>query len=101
MKNTLIETESNNNTLVIDEVSTIDNIAYDTRVILFNDEIHTFDEVAEQIMKAINCPVDRAMDLTNQVHSNGKAAIYNGDLSQCLKVSSVLQEINLHTQIEC
>ncbi len=70
------------------------------KVILFNDEIHTFDEVIGQIIKAIRCGTDRAMALTWEVHNRGKAVIYEGDMPECIRVSEVLEEIGLHTQIE-
>ncbi len=69
-------------------------------VILFNDEIHTFDEVIEQLIKALRCNTTKAEALTWEVHNSGKAAVYKGEMSACLKVNSVLEEIALHTQIE-
>ena len=85
----------------LEEVAIINNIEFGTRVILFNDDTHTFDEVANQIIKAIACDFEKAMQLTNEVHSNGKASIYEGELIDCLRVSGVLEEIELLTQIEC
>ncbi len=70
------------------------------KVILFNDDVHTFDEVIEQIIKAIKCDYPRAEALTWEVHNNGKAVVYTGDMTKCLEVNSVLEEIALHTQIE-
>ena len=69
-------------------------------VILFNDEIHTFDEVIGQLIKALRCDTTKAEALTWEVDSNGKAAVYTGEMTECLKVNSVLEEIALHTQIE-
>jgi ATP-dependent Clp protease adapter protein ClpS len=85
----------------LEELEVINDIAFGTRVILFNDEIHTFDEVANQIVKAIGCDFDKAMQLTNEVHNNGKTSVYEGELTECLRVSEVLEEIALLTQIEC
>ena len=70
------------------------------KVILFNDEVHTFDEVIEQLIKAINCDSTRAEAIAWEVHSTGKAVVYEGPMPECLKVSHVLEEIALHTQIE-
>jgi ATP-dependent Clp protease adaptor protein ClpS len=72
-----------------------------SRVILFNDEWHTFEEVIEQIIKATGCSVDKAEVLTLEVHNAGKSMVYDGDLVECLRVSTVLEEIHLRTQIEC
>lgn len=70
------------------------------KVILFNDEVHTFDEVIEQIMKATGCSYTKAEALTWEVHSNGKAVVYEGEMMKCVQVSGVLEEIQLMTQIE-
>jgi ATP-dependent Clp protease adaptor protein ClpS len=70
------------------------------KVILFNDEVHTFEEVISQIMKATGCDQPRAEALTWEVHHTGKAMVYEGPMTECLKVSAVLEEIALHTQIE-
>lgn len=70
------------------------------KVLLFNDEVHTFEEVIGQIIKAIRCDTAKAEALTWEVHNAGKAVIYEGAMDECVKVSGVLEEIALHTQIE-
>ncbi|MGB2869652.1 MAG: ATP-dependent Clp protease adaptor ClpS [Bacteroidota bacterium] len=70
------------------------------RVILYNDEEHTFDEVIEQIIKAIRCDAAKAEALTWEVHNSGKAMVFEGTMDDCLQVSHILEEIALHTQIE-
>jgi len=70
------------------------------KVILYNDEIHTFDEVIGQIIKAIRCDTQRAEALTWEVHNSGKALVFEGPMNECLRVSAVLEEIALHTHIE-
>jgi ATP-dependent Clp protease adapter protein ClpS len=70
------------------------------RVILFNDEVHTFEEVITQIIKATGVDVARAEALTWEVHHHGKAMVYEGEMTRCVQVSHVLEEIDLLTQIE-
>ena len=70
------------------------------KVILFNDEVHTFDEVIAQIIKATACDLPRAEALTWEVHNTGKAMVYEGEMPKCIQVSGVLEEIELMTQIE-
>ncbi len=70
------------------------------KVILFNDEVHTFEEVIGQLIKALQCGASKAESLTWEVHNTGKAAVFEGPMDHCVKVSSVLEEIALHTQIE-
>ena len=70
------------------------------KVILFNDEVHTFEEVIVQIMKATGCSLPRAEELTWEVHHTGKAMVFEGPVSKCFEVSSILEEIELMTQVE-
>lgn len=69
------------------------------KVVLYNDDWHTFEEVINQIIKAVHCSVQQARNFTFEVHLKGKAIVYHGDMASCLRVSSVLEEIALHTQI--
>ncbi|WP_294344337.1 ATP-dependent Clp protease adaptor ClpS [Prosthecochloris sp.] len=70
------------------------------RVVLFNDDVHTFDEVIFQIIKAIQCTRSKAEKHTWEVHTKGSSIVYAGTLPTCLKVSSILEEIDLKTEIQ-
>ena len=70
------------------------------RVILFNDEVHTFDEVIGQLKKALGCSDSHAEELTMKVHSEGKAKVYEGSFEKCFEVNGVLKEIQLITEIK-
>ena len=70
------------------------------RVILFNDDWHTFDEVIGQLIKALGCGSEKAETIAFEAHSKGKAMVYEGAMSECLKVDGVLEEISLNTEIE-
>ncbi len=84
----------------ISEIETDEDVGEPAKVILFNDDWHTFDEVIAQIIKATKCSIEEAEAKTWEVHTKGKAVVYEGELPECLKVSSILEEIELHTQIE-
>jgi len=79
------------------DVETI--IEVPVKVLLFNDNFHTFDEVIGQVCKAIACSEQHAEKIAWEVHTAGKSVVFDGDISQCLRVSSVLEEIGLHTQV--
>lgn len=83
------------------DILELTDVALAARVVLFNDEIHTYDEVTSQIRKATNCSLHQAEILTIEVDTMGKAVVFTGDMPSCLKVSTILEEIELHTQIEC
>jgi ATP-dependent Clp protease adaptor protein ClpS len=70
------------------------------RLILYNDEEHTFDEVINQLIKALGCSVSHAEELAWKVHNDGKATVFEGTFEECLKINSILQEIELITEIK-
>ena len=70
-----------------------------TKVVLFNDNYHTFDQVINQVMKAIKCSEETAFYHANTIHTKGQSVVFKGEIQKCLTVSSILQEINLKTQI--
>ncbi|MBA3647978.1 MAG: ATP-dependent Clp protease adaptor ClpS [Chitinophagales bacterium] len=70
------------------------------RVILFNDDWHTFDEVIKQLIRAIKCSIKQAEKFAWTVHETGKCNVYEGPMEECLSVSAILEEINLKTEIE-
>ncbi|MCH7773293.1 MAG: ATP-dependent Clp protease adaptor ClpS [Bacteroidetes bacterium] len=75
------------------------SIGLKSKVILYNDDWHSFDEVILQIIKAIKCSNTEARNKAFETHVKGKSVIFNGEFKECLSVSSVLEEIALHTQI--
>jgi ATP-dependent Clp protease adapter protein ClpS len=70
------------------------------RVILYDDDVHTFDEVIEQLIKALGCSQSHAEDLTYKVHNEGKATVFEGSFEECFEVNGVLKEIQLVTEIK-
>lgn len=70
-----------------------------TKVILFNDNYHTFEQVINQLMKAISCSEETAFYHANTIHTKGQSDVYKGKIEKCLTVSSILNEINLKTKI--
>ena len=84
------------------EVHDLDEERLDSpwRVILFNDHIHSFEEVILQLMKATRCTVEEAERYAWEAHRKGKAAVYEGSFEECFHVQGVLREIQLVTEIE-
>jgi ATP-dependent Clp protease adapter protein ClpS len=89
---TLVTTESSNDTKT--------ELGNPWQVVLFNDEVHTFDEVILQLQKAAGYSLEKATELTLRVHNNGKAVVYIGEKEDCEKVAGVLGQIRLITQVE-
>ncbi|HMU43441.1 MAG TPA: ATP-dependent Clp protease adaptor ClpS [Ignavibacteriaceae bacterium] len=76
------------------------DIGLASRVALYNDDWHSFDEVIVQLIKATRCTFEKARSFAFEVHVKGKAIVFSGSMQECLKVSSILEEIALHTEIQ-
>lgn len=86
----------------LDEITEHDILSDEpeAKVVLFNDDYHTFDEVIFQIIKACNYPVHQAEQISVIVHTKGKATVITTGFERCLEVAAVLQEIDLLVDIE-
>ena len=69
-------------------------------VILFNDDVHTFAEVAFQLQKAIGCTLDAGYAYALEVHTKGQVRVYEGDLESCERVAAMLEEIALKVRLQ-
>ena len=87
---TLPEAEEKTSTVVIEPWN----------VILLNDDLHTFEEVILQLMKATGCSVETAQEITWEVHTEDQALCYSGPKERCEHVASILEEIGLAVRIE-
>jgi ATP-dependent Clp protease adapter protein ClpS len=67
--------------------------------VLFNDDWHTFPEVAHQLVKAVGCSYERGLALANVVHHTGSAIVYKGSKERCEAVAGILEDDKLKTQV--
>ncbi len=86
--------------LVEEDVEVGTRIDTPWRVILYDDDIHTFDEVIVQLIKATGCSAQQAEKHAWTVHTQGKDCVYQGEFAECFRVQGVLREIQLVTEIE-
>jgi ATP-dependent Clp protease adapter protein ClpS len=70
------------------------------RVTLFNDDTHSMDEVVEQLLKALRCEIDVAVNITLRAHTRGSATVIIADQDRADFVASVLREISLVVSVE-
>lgn len=83
---------------VIESIGT--NISDPFKVVVFDDAVHTFEEVIYQIVKATKCARQVAEAKTFEIHHTGRSVVFSGEMSKCIIVSGILEEIHLMTQIE-
>jgi ATP-dependent Clp protease adaptor protein ClpS len=69
------------------------------QTILFNCYCHTFDEVIEQLMKAIGCSATKGSQLANVAEQFGSVSVYAGSEAQCEKVADILSSTGLDVKV--
>lgn len=86
--------------LVEEDVADETRLGHPWRVVLYDDDIHTFDDVIVQLRKATGCTEEQAARHAWTVHTEGKDVVFEGEFFDCLRVQGVLHEIQLVTEIE-
>ncbi len=84
---------------VAEEEETRDKVDDPWVVILYNDDVHSFEEVILQLMKATGCSQSQAEKHAWTAHTKGKDVVFRGTFDECFRVQGVLQEIQLVTEI--
>ena len=65
-------------TLLLDKVDTKNILGKLYKVVLFNDDDHSMEAVAAQIIKAIHCDETRALTIMLEAHKTGRAVVFTG-----------------------
>lgn len=85
---------------VLEEDATTDSGHADGwRVILFNCDCHSFDEVERVLIKATRCSLAKARAISTEVHTKGSAIVYNGPRERCEAVAEVIGSIGLAVKV--
>lgn len=69
------------------------------RVVLFNCDCHSFDEVERVLIAATRCTLSRARALSNEVHTKGSAEVYRGPRERCEAVADVIGRVGLLVKV--
>jgi len=71
------------------------------RVILYNCDCHSLDEVVLQIQKATGCDIYKATSIMLEAHTQGRAVCFRGDRDKCHRVAGILRQIRLQVEVDC
>lgn len=71
-------------------------------VILFNDDVHGFEEVVIQVQRSVKCDLSTAYSITMEAHQKGKAVAFSGNLETCELIDMRLSSppLSLRTEIQ-
>ena len=70
------------------------------RVLLFNDDVHTMDEVVLQLVKALSCTVEEAVAVMLRAHEKGITTVIITTKGEANRVAGILREIGLRVDVE-
>lgn len=70
------------------------------RVILYNDNVHTRDDVTLWLQKATGCSLECATMVMMTAHTTGRAVCYEGSNDDCHKVARCLRGNGLQVEVD-
>lgn len=71
-----------------------------SRVLLYNDESHTCQEVVVQLVRALCCPIQEATEIMLRAHIRGKSVVTITSRREAERIAAVLREIALMVKVE-
>ena len=88
-----MSTETKEETFTLEEILTSLKTVH--RLILWNDEINTFDHVIWCMMKYLDYNENQAEKIAWEVHNTGKAVVKVGPETECVRVGNILAATGL------
>ena len=84
---------------VLEEVLTEEQVSNNNEIVLYNDEVNTFDHVIDTLMKVCKHTPEQAEQCSLIVHYNGKCTVKTGDYKDLEPQCSSLLEAGLSAEI--
>jgi ATP-dependent Clp protease adaptor protein ClpS len=84
---------------VLEEVLTEEQVSNNNEIVLYNDEVNTFDHVIDTLMKVCRHTPEQAEQCSLIVHYNGKCTVKTGDYKDLEPQCSSLLEAGLSAEI--
>ncbi len=84
---------------VQEEVLVIEQVAINNEIVLFNDDVNTFDHVIETLIKVCEHSSEQAEQCAILVHYKGKCTVKTGSFDELKPQCSSLLEAGLSAEI--
>lgn len=84
---------------VLEEISVKESVKESNQIVLYNDEVNTFDHVIDSLVAACEHSPLQAEQCSLIVHYNGKCTVKTGDLKDLKPRCSKLLEAGLSAEI--
>jgi ATP-dependent Clp protease adaptor protein ClpS len=84
---------------VLEEVLTEEQVSNNNEIVLYNDEVNTFDHVIETLIKVCKHTAEQAEQCSLIVHYNGKCTVKTGELKDLKSQCTQLLDAGLNAEI--
>ena len=82
-----------------EEVDVLELRANEHQIVLFNDDIHSFDYVIDSLIDVCEHTIEQAEQCTYLVHFKGKCTVKTGELKELKPRCSKLLELGLSAEL--
>ena len=83
-----------------DEIDVLENTTHPYNLIIWNDEVNTFEWVIETLIKICNHTTQQAEQCAYIIHFNGKYAVKNGEYDELKPMCNAITERGINATIE-
>ena len=94
----MADTQTQEETFTLDEILTSLKVIH--RLILWNDEVNTFDHVIFCLMKYLDYSENQAEKIAWTVHNEGKCAVLEGSFTEMEVYRKILQQEGLTVTVD-
>ncbi|RRA96238.1 ATP-dependent Clp protease adaptor ClpS [Paenimyroides viscosum] len=85
---------------ILEEVKIEELLGNQNTIVLFNDDVNTFDHVIETLVKVCNHEALQAEQCAMLVHYKGKCDVKSGDIIDLVPMCSALLDAGLSVEIQ-
>ena len=85
---------------ILEEVKIEELLGSQNTIVLFNDDVNTFDHVIETLVKVCNHEALQAEQCALLVHYKGKCDVKSGDINDLVPMCSALLDAGLSAEIQ-
>lgn len=84
---------------ILEEVEVAEKVSLNNEIILYNDDVNTFDHVIETLVRVCNHTSEQAEQCSILVHYKGKCTVKTGVMDELKPQCSALLEAGLSAEI--
>ena len=84
---------------LLEDVLVEEQVSYNNEIVLYNDEVNTFDHVIDTLVRVCEHTPIQAEQCSLIVHYNGKCTVKTGDLDELVPQCTQLLEAGLSAEI--